>query len=136
MSIKNCRYVRANEAVSTAYLSMLLPCLPCTNIRAAIHILILPLPLELVPSKLPLVHGTIWHPHHALPTALALSVAASIATPLGYQVQTHPLTPVVAVLPKVGVTVGIDRLGALVMALVCGVKSSCKGSLTVKSAKG
>ncbi len=128
--------VGANEAVTTAYLSMLLARLPCTNIRAAIHILILPLPLELVPSKLPLIHGTIWHPHHTLTTALALSVAAGIATPLGYQVQTHPLAPVIAVLPKVGVTVGIDCLGALVIALVSGIKPSCKGSLTVESAEG
>ncbi len=52
MSRKDSRCVRANEAVTTAYLSMLLACLPCTNICAASHILILPLPLELVPNKL------------------------------------------------------------------------------------
>jgi len=136
MSVKGSRCVRADKAVTTVYLSMLLARLPCTNICAAVHILILPLPLEFVPSKLPLVHGTVRHPHHTLPTALALSIAASIASPLGHQVQTHPLAPVIAVLPKVGVTIGIDGLGALVIALVCAIKPSCKASLTVKSAKG
>ncbi len=136
MSIKDFRCVRANEAVTTAYLSMLLARLPCTNICAGVHILILPLPLELVPNKLPLVHGTIRHPHDTLPTALALSVAAGIASPFGHQVQTHSLAPVIAVLPKVGVTIGIDCLGALVTALVCGIKPSCKSSLSVESATG
>lgn len=111
------------------YLAVLLAGLPCSNIRAAIHILVLPLPLKLVPGKLPLVHGTIRQPHDTLSTAFALGIAPSIASPLGHKVQTHPLPPVIAVLPKVGVAICIYGLGSVIVSLVCAIKPPCNTSV-------
>ena len=103
---------------------MLLPTLPCTNIRAAVDVLVLPLTLELVCSKLPLVHCTIRHPHDALPLALAASIATGITPTLSNQVQPNSLPFVIAVLPEVGVSVAVHCLGAIILPLISTVISA------------
>ena len=108
---------------------MLLAALPGPDIRAAINILILTLTLKLVSCKLPLVQGSIRHPHDALPFPLACSIAAGIATALSHQVQPHSLPPVIAVLPKVGVSIAVHCLGTIVLPRISAVKTTCTSPL-------
>ena len=103
---------------------MLLASLPDTNIRAAINILVLTLTLKLVSCKLPLIKCPVRHPHDALPFSLASSIAAGIASPLGNQVQAHSLPPVIAVLPKVGITIAVHCLSTVILPLITAVKST------------
>lgn len=103
---------------------MLLTALPGTNICAAVNILILPLSLKLVSSKLPLVHCPIWHSHDALALPLTSSVATGIAATLSNQVQPNSLPPVIAVLPKVGVSIAVYCFGPIILPLVGAVKST------------
>lgn len=103
---------------------MLFPSLPGSNICAAVNILILTLTLELVSCKLPLVKCPVRHPHDALPFSLASSIAAGIASALGNQIQAHPLPPVVAVLPKVGISIAVHCPGTVILPLISAVKPS------------